>query len=110
MHMLPSHASCTRAQAALRGGSAQPFMAERWPVGHRATRFAELAAAESRALFLGPLPFEPLFEPYVIVAVALCPPFDEGLSGYGRNKALHAVSGGTFGSCSPCLGQRWHTR
>ena len=76
-------------------------MAARWPVGHRATRFAEWAAPESRALFLGPLRFEPLFEPYVIVAVALCPPFDEGLSGYGRNKALHAVSGDTSSRSLP---------
>jgi hypothetical protein len=27
----------------------------------------------------------------VIVALSVCPRFDEGLSGYGRNKALHTL-------------------
>eukprot|EP00965_Chrysotila_dentata_P204295 6182251-Pleurochrysis_carterae.AAC.1 len=144
--------SVSEAQAALREGRAQPFMATRWPAGHRATRFdlwvqagAQAqssargwskqggshsaggeddsglngggdgdkdggvgggqgvegrtvracdgmgAAGASGSLFIGPLAFESLFEPYVIVSCALCPRFDEGLCGYGRNKALHAL-------------------
>lgn len=80
------------AKAAIRDGTARPFMAERWPQGHRATGFATWATTDDgeSALFVGPLRYEDCFEPYVIVSAALCPRFDEALTGYGRNKALHA--------------------
>ena len=92
-----SAAASTTADAkrALLEGRAAPFMEARWPVGHRATGFGAWAVSPSAGappLFSArPLPFEALFEPYVIVCAALAPRFDEKLSGYGRNKAAHAL-------------------
>ncbi len=84
--------SLAAVKAAVRDSRAQPFMAERWICGHRATDFARWAASSAAApAFIGPLRFEEFFEPYVVVALSMCPRFDEGLSGYGRNKALHAL-------------------
>ncbi|KAL1530255.1 hypothetical protein AB1Y20_001170 [Prymnesium parvum] len=89
---LPAALSVGAVRSALRRGVAQPFMATRWAAGHRATDFdAWCAPADDAPLFLGPLRYEALFEPYVIVAASLCPWFDAALRGYGRNKAAHAL-------------------
>ena len=71
------------AKAALQQGVAWPFMHARWPQGHRATGFEAWASAGNE-LFLGPLAFEECFEPYVVVSRALCPRFDETLTGCAR--------------------------
>ena len=93
MDALPAEAPRVEdVKAAIRAGSGHPFMLDRWPQGHRATRFAQWASSSEEArCFLGPLRYEEFFEPYVIVALCLCPRFDEVLTGYGRNKALHAL-------------------
>ena len=90
---LPPFQTAAEAKTALLQGTATPFMHERWPQGHRATNFSAWAGADGAecSLFLGPLRYEEFFEPYVIVSLALCPRFDASLTGYGRNKALHAL-------------------
>lgn len=77
----------------------QPFMGDRFNRGHRATDFTRLAniwnerlsstdnAAHTPRFY--PITFEEGFEPYVIVNRLYAPLYDEALTGYGRNKALH---------------------
>ena len=89
----PPSRTLEQARAAVAAGELTPFMQDRWPQGHRASDLGRwLAAAKPPSpAFVGPLCYEEFFEPYVIVCAALAPLFDEGLTGYGRNKALHTL-------------------
>eukprot|EP00899_Mesostigma_viride_P001941 jgi/Mesvir1/11748/Mv00120-RA.2 len=74
----------------LRAGRVAPFCADRFPVGHHATRFDDWLSSQSDAH--APrcrVEYEEGFEPYAIAFRPYLPPYDERFSGYGRNKVVY---------------------
>ncbi|CAM9192680.1 unnamed protein product, partial [Hapterophycus canaliculatus] len=84
-------------------GEAQGFHIDYFFKGHGPTDFLRWAAAareETPEALAYTVPFEPCFEPYVVVNKTVVPMYDERFRGYGMNKVSHllCLAAGTPGT------------
>ena len=64
-----------------------PFLADRWPKGHRPTDYNRWRTADA----VYSVGWQTDYEPYVVVDRRTVPRFDQRFAGYGWNKVAHAM-------------------